>query len=349
MNKYIAIAILLMFSTTVVIGQNISNKRTGLKHQQYVDSLKRTPYEWRLPILGAKLRAKGFDIPYPNGFMVNYVIAQQDVIMDNLAIGLSPNQLTDVSNIVRFESITPKVNLINFRYDFWLLPFLNLYALGGYVDSKSEIKMVLPFAAEFTSHGKGPNVGWGVAVAGGIGPLFVTSDYNMVWTYMSQLDKPALAQVFDIRLGHTFQFLKRPQSNLSIMLGAQYQKLNPNTIGRVDLSSLTGLSAEDKHQASGQLDDWYNNLPDNQQDRFGDVYNSLSGWLNNEEGTILHYKFNKSLYYPWSATAGVNYQINKRFILMGMYTFLGSREQMVVSLNYRFGFKGKNILKGVEF
>lgn len=346
MNRYFTLIISLFFSATGVFGQNVSNKKIGVKHQAYVDSLKKTPYEWRLPILGSQVRKKGFDIPYPNGIMINYVVAKQDVTLENLAVGLNPDKLTDVSSIVRFESITPHVNVVNLRYDFWLLPFLNLYGLGGYIDSKSDIKMALPFAAEFTSHGKGPSVGWGVAVAGGLGPLFVTSDYNMVWTYMPQLEDPALAQIFDLRLGHTFQFPKYPQSNLSVLLGAQYQKLSSDSRGRVDLSTLTGMTPEKKEEASGQLDDWYNDLPDNQQDRLGDFYGAMSGWLSNEEGTILHYSFNKKLYYPWSATAGLNYQINKRYILMAMYTFLGSREQMVVSFNYRFGFKGKNVLAG---
>jgi hypothetical protein len=47
-------------------------------------------------------------------------------------------------------------------------------------------------------------------------------------------------------------------------------------------------------------------------------------------------------------TAGVNYQINHRYTLMAMYTFLGSREQLVLSFNYRFGFKGKNLMAGVN-
>lgn len=346
MNRYLTLIILLFFSATGIFGQNVSNKKTAVMHQEYVDSLKKTPYEWRLPILGSQVRRKGFDIPYPNGIMINYVMANQDVTLENLAVGLSPDELTDVSSIARFESISPHINVINLRYDFWLLPFLNLYALGGYVDSKSDIKLALPFAAEFTSNGKGPSVGWGVAVAGGLGPLFVSSNYNMVWTYLPQLESPALAKVFDIRLGHTFQFRKYPQSNLSIMLGAQYQKLSPESKGQVDLSTLTGMTPEKKEEALGQLDDWYYDLPESQQDRLSDFHGAMSGWLSNEEGTILHYSFNKKLYYPWSATAGLNYQINKRYILMVMYTFLGSRDQLVVSLNYRFGFKGKNVLAG---
>jgi hypothetical protein len=46
-------------------------------------------------------------------------------------------------------------------------------------------------------------------------------------------------------------------------------------------------------------------------------------------------------------TLGVNYQLNHRWMFNSIYTFLGSREQITVSLNYRFGLRGKNFLEGL--
>lgn len=43
---------------------------------------------------------------------------------------------------------------------------------------------------------------------------------------------------------------------------------------------------------------------------------------------------------------GANYQINHRWAVNTIYTFLGSREQFTIALNYRFGFKGKNLFAG---
>jgi hypothetical protein len=45
-------------------------------------------------------------------------------------------------------------------------------------------------------------------------------------------------------------------------------------------------------------------------------------------------------------TLGANYQINHRWTINSIYTFLGSREQFIIGLNYRFGFKGKNLFVG---
>ena len=352
MNKAkTAVLLVVMFTliSTLVEAQNIMKKEINPKYKAYTDSLKKVPYKWRLPIMGQKLRSRGFDIPYPNGIMLNAYFAKQQIILENLAIGTEqdPSTYTDVSNVVRFESIEPFVVGVNFRYDFWLLPFLNLYVMGGYVNSESHIKMALPIEMSFVSHGKGPNVGWGAAFAGGINSIIFMADYNMVWTFLPQLTAPAVAHVADIRVGHTFKFPNKPQSNLTVLLGAQYQKLNPYNEGTVNLSELTGISDEEKQNASGQLDDWYDELPQNQQEIFAGLYNKLGNWLTNEGDSYLYYSFDKKMYYPWSMTVGANYQINKRYTTMAMYTFLGSRQQLVVSINYRFGIKGKNVLHGV--
>jgi hypothetical protein len=352
MNKlaYTILGLALFFVSISMNGQNVSSKKLeGGKHDAYIDSLKNTPYPWRFPILGQKVRKLGFDIPYPNGLMVNYVIGSQDITLNNLAVGLHPDDITNVDNIARFQPLVATVNVLNLRYDVWILPFLDAYILGGYVNSTSDIEIVLPITAGFTSHSKGPMVGWGIAAAAGLGPLFVTTDYSMAWTFMPQLDKPSVAKVFDIRLGHTFDFTKKPSSNISVLVGAQYLKLNSYSAGNLDASEKLGMTPEKREKALGELDSWYSGLPQPEQDLFGGFYDTMDSWLSKEDDTFIYYTFNKKLYYPWSMTFGVNYQLNHRHSFMALYTFLGSRQQLMVSYNYRFGFKGKNMLQGLEF
>lgn len=352
MNKPKTVALLLLMFTLIsplLEAQNIMKKEVNIKYQAYTDSLKKVPYPWRLPIMGQKLRSRGFDLPYPNGIMVNMYFAKQYVTIENLAIGTEDDAstFTDVSNIIHFNSVTPRVVGANFRYDFWLLPFLDFYVMGGYVNSETHVDMELPFEMTFISHGKGPNIGWGTALAGGIGAFIFTADYNIIWTFLPQLTAPAIAQVMDIRVGHNFKFRNNPQSSISVLIGTQYQKLNSYNEGSVNLSELIGVSPEEKENASGQLDDWYDELPQNQQNIFAGLYGNLNSWLSNEGDSFLYYSFNKKLHYPWSMTMGANYQINHRYTAMAMYTFLGSRVQLVLSFSYRFGIKGKNVLHGL--
>jgi hypothetical protein len=356
MNKIVttmALVLVLGLISTSLISQNVTSRELGVTKisKARMDSLKKIPYPYHFPILGDKVRKMGFDIPLPNGIMVNYVVGEQNVTINNLSVGLhdDPDSFKNVDGIARFEYIKPFVNVINVRYDVWILPFIDFYILGGYVNSKTDIKLILPFEAEFQSKSEGPMVGWGVAGAAGVGPLFLQLDYNMVWTFVQQLYEPNLAQVFDIRVGHSFKLKKRPWSNVSIMLGTQWLKLNPYSRGSVDISAGLGGSGGDKGRMQEDLTDWYSELPQKQQATVREFYEALQDGLSGEGDKYLYYTFDKKLYYPWSMTAAVNYQINRRYILMAMYTFLGSRNQLTVSLNYRFGFKGKNVLGGVEF
>ncbi|MFK5856044.1 MAG: hypothetical protein QM503_07935, partial [Bacteroidota bacterium] len=313
------------------------------------DSVMKIPYEWHFPIMGDKIRKLGFDIPFPNGIMVNYIVGTQYVSISNLSIGLhdDPDSFINVDGIARFEQIKPFVNVINVRYDVWLLPFIDLYALGGYVHSKTDIKMALPFQAEFTSESEGPMVGWGIAAAGGIGPFFAELDYNMAWTFVQQLYEPSLAQIFDIRVGHTFKFPGRPWSNISVLIGAEWLRLTPYSRGSVDISAAIG--GGDNGDKQEDLTDWYDELPQMQQETFREFYETIHGALGGEDDKYLYYEFDKKMPYPWSMTLGLDYQINHRYLLNAFYTFLGSRNQLVIGFNYRFGFKGKNVLAGVTF
>jgi hypothetical protein len=231
MNKLITtIALVLVFGliSTYSVGQNVMRRGlpTTKEKKEAMDSLKNVPYEWRFPIAGGKLRKKGFDLPYPNGIMINYVVGQENITISNLSVGLhdDPDTFKNVDGIAKFEYIKPFVNVINVRYDVWILPFLDIYVLGGYVTSKTDIKLVLPFTAEFQSNSEGPMVGWGFAVAAGVGPLFAEIDFNMAWTFVQQLDEPSLAKVLDLRVGHTFKFKNHPASNVSVLLGAEWLK-----------------------------------------------------------------------------------------------------------------------------
>ncbi len=153
-TKLIAAVFIFGLISTATVGQNVMRKGLPLDSisKAYQDSIKKIPYEWHFPIMGDKIRKLGFDIPYPNGIMVNYVVGSQYVSISNLSVGLhdDPDSFKNVDGIARFEQIKPFVNVINVRYDVWVLPFIDLYALGGYVHSKTDIILALPIHAEFT-------------------------------------------------------------------------------------------------------------------------------------------------------------------------------------------------------
>ena len=302
--------------------------------------------------MGQEIRKQGFDIPYPNGVSLNYVYGNMKIGIDSLRVGLKddPSGWVGVDSLVTFNSINPSTNVGILRYDVWLLPFFNVYGIGGYVDTNTAIKMTLDFldqpTVNFNSLSRGPLVGWGTTIAAGVDSWFLTADYNQVWTFVPQLDQPAFSQEADIRIGRTFEFKKnRPWSNISVMAGASWLKLNSQSQGNANLTDLFGVG-ENKPELLEKLNNWYGGLPPLLQKELEPFYDSMKAWLSDDSDTIVYYSFNKRLLQAWSMTLGINYQINHRWMFNAIYTFLGARQQFTMGINYRFGFKGKNLWAG---
>ncbi len=324
----------------------ISNITISDKFEQYRDSLKKTPYPWKLPILGAKLRKMGVDIPYPQGIGFNFANSRQNLQLSDAFIGFDTDNLIGIDGIARFSKIEAEVTGYTVRYDFWLLPFLNLFGIGGTVNSKTNIQLGHPFELEFNTNNNGTVLGWGTVIAGAVGPLVVSGDFTMAWTFMEKLDKPNQSIVASLRSGYVFRFPKHPDRNLAVLIGTQYLGVTASGSGTVDLEKLVGISPEDKQNANTQLNEWYNDLTNKEQEVLAPIYNGASKWLSSEDPLALNYRFNKKLYYPVSLNVGVNFQLSHRYTLTSTYSFLGSRNQLVIGLGYRFGWKGKNLLSG---
>ena len=345
-NSFLLLACILFIQTQIVQAQQVSNLTISDAYQKYRDSLKETPYEWHLPILGNKVRKAGFDIPYPNGINVLYAYSRQDIVISDAFVGFDTDNFIGIDGIARFQKIQAEVNGYSLRYDFWLLPFLNFYGILGGINSQTNIQLGLPIELEFNTDNNGTVVGWGTVVAGAIGPLIVQGDFTMAWTFMDNLNEPARTLVAGLRTGYLFRFRDKPERNIAFLVGGQYLGLNPFGSGVVDLEKLVGITPDGKSRALEQLDQWYAGLTDTEQQVLAPLYDGASRWLSSDDPVTLNYRFKKALPYPVSLNIGINFQWNKRYSLLANYSFLGSRNQLVLGLNYRFGFKGKNLLQG---
>ena len=117
------------------------------KHEAYTDSLKAINYDRILPIWGAGAYKQGFDIPYPLGLMVNTIWMKQGLIIDNLQLGLTTDNLDIPLTPIEFIKFGENYNSsfsTTFRPDIWILPFLNVYGLFGAGRSRTEVNLVAP-------------------------------------------------------------------------------------------------------------------------------------------------------------------------------------------------------------
>ncbi|WPR75283.1 hypothetical protein [Algoriphagus sp. NG3] len=150
-SRFIVLFLGLCFFHNDLLAQYAS-KRIKSKYEAYTDSLKQVEYNYTFPILGQGVYKKGFDIPYPVGVMANYMWIQQEVVLDNLKLGLETDNvevgLTPV-DFIEFGRNVNAASTVNVRPDIWILPFLKCLwgfwhqsIIGSYFDFYSFIHLI---------------------------------------------------------------------------------------------------------------------------------------------------------------------------------------------------------------
>jgi hypothetical protein len=352
--------------------QVYSDKVVGKKNADLRDSIKAAEYPYILPIWGDKAAAKGFNLPYSAGLGINYLWQKSDLVIENLQVGFNNMPMTDLSEVVRFDNATSTAQGLNIRPDIWLFPFLNIYGIlakskpstavdfGIYVpDADGNWNNVISMnsVAEFEA----TTLGFGLTPTIGIGGGWMALDMNFSWSDIAALKKPAFAYVFGPRFGKTVKF-KKPERNIAGWVGGFRLNLNTGTTGSLlikDVLDLSGLQAKvdngiDKvANAQTEVDTWWSNLSSMEQNNpvnkakyetanraletAGAFLSGLDQSLNDENHSSVQYSLDKRPKDMWNFIVGTQYQHNKHWMVRLEYGFLGSREQIIAGLQYRFG------------
>jgi hypothetical protein len=366
------IFLILIFLGVQTYSQVYTDKIVGKKNGAVLDSLKTSEYPYSLPIWGEKATQKGYQLPYSAGFSVNYFWQESDLVINDLYVGFNNGTQYNLDQIVRFNGAVASANAINVRPDIWLLPFLNVYAILGKVNTSTAINAGLwvPDAENnwneiytFNSKAKfdGTTFGLGLTPTIGVGGGWLALDMNVAWTDLSGLDKPAMTFVFGPRLGKTFK-LSKPESNITVWTGAFRVHLNSETKGSLALSEvISGGDAQAKvdqgfikvAEKQTAVDNWWNELSSIEQanpvnaakyntanqalDTAGNFLTAVDGALSTAGSSTVQYSLEKAPKDMWNFLLGAQYQYNKHFMWRAEYGFLGSRKQFMTSLQYRFG------------
>jgi hypothetical protein len=364
--------ILLLFFVQPSSGQVYSNKIVGKKNAEQADSIRQSTYPYSLPLLGQQATSKGYTLPYSAGIGINYLWQQSDLIIDNLQVGFNNGTMYNLDNIIRFDKARSTATGINIRPDIWLFPFLNVYGIlakakpstevgyGIYVpDSSGNWNQVLSLSskAEFDA----TTFGFGLTPTIGVGGGWIALDMNFTWSDIEALEKPAFAFVLGPRFGKTFK-LKRPEQNIAIWVGGFRLDLKSETSGSLSLSEV--LPVEDLEaklenantkvdQSQQEVDAWWNNLSGVEQNNpvnkakyetansalatAGRILDAASGAVSTASTSTVQYSLEKAPKDKWNFIVGSQFQLNKNFMVRAEYGFLGSRQQLIAGLQYRFG------------
>jgi hypothetical protein len=346
MKKLLLITIVMLICLE---GSLFSQVSTAIREQKK-DSVVPLNYPYILPILGEKVAKKGFQLPFPFGVMINTFFGNQNLSMSDLKVGFNHNEMINLDSIIHFKSVSAKAITVNTRIDGWIMPFWDLYVLGGYGNANMDVIIDKPFDLTTNTESQGYYFGVGSTLAFGIRHFFASMDGSYVWNYQNLLDKPAQVLTVGVRTGPVFNFPKHKEMNLVIWCGGLFTNLNSETVGNIQFTEVFPDAEQSVQDLQDQLDTWYNGLTPPKQNLYEDVYNKLSDGLSNVSENIstssIQYQMKKKIDKPFNLIIGGQYQYSLRWQLRGEAQILGDRFGGLVSLNYRFGIKGKNMLSG---
>ena len=72
-------------------------------------------------------------------------------------------------------------------------------------------------------------------------------------------------------------------------------------------------------------------------DAAGNLLTSVDGALSNSQSATVQYSLEKNVKNMWNMVIGAQFQLSKHWMIRAEYGFLGSRNQFISGLQYRFG------------
>ena len=252
-------------------------------------------WDYFLPIWGQKLRAKGIDLPLPMGIGINTAYSSRDVIVTDLKVSFDGGPFSDVSNFVSVKS-NAKAFAALIRYDFWVLPMVNLYVLAGWTTEVSDSKVTVdidppgprpprPVSFDIPGHRSGPTYGVGLNAA--VGYKWVFGDLNVNWEKTNLgFNSDISTFLASLRVGG---FVKLGPGQFRAWIGASYWNLT-NTLGDTIV------------------------LPD----------------------VTIDYIITEEAVDTWTAIIGTSYELMKAFQFVGEVQFAGGTLLITTGFTYRF-------------
>lgn len=340
MKKALILTVLVLFPLICLAQVDTGVKVTDAQQGgEMLDSVKQAPYPYLLPILGKKAAAKGFLLPYPVGIMLNVFRGSQKVDITDLTVGIdaadgsSILEPTSLDDVLEFGEVRATVSNFNFRTDVWLLPFLDIYGIVGAAWVKTDVNiasiMNQPVDINTSANFRGLVYGFGAMLTGGIRSVFISGDFNMVWTHFKEMENNNRAINLSLRTGYVFHLKK--ERNIAVWLGAGRIFLNNETVGSVKLSDV----APDLG-GNYTSEQWYQDLPPALQTAADRV---VANYVDKHMGDVVKYSLRKSPTSNWTMIIGAQYQPNRRWQFRTEINLMGGHRSGLLSANYRFGFK----------
>ncbi len=292
-------------------------------------------YDYIFPIWGKEVIARGFDMPYPAGANLIGMYITQPIDIAQLQLGVNGGPLVPVPSIT-FGENSSTVYTGNLRLDLWLFPFLNVYGMYGIAQANTTVNVSTPVAFTSSVDQPGKYYGVGVTSAFGVWGHWASIDVNWAWADLEKLSEPVLTNIIGLRLGHTFP-LNNKGMKLAAWVGMMKAEVASVTNGSIALSDALPPDAIQKVQdfyENYQSSEWYQGLSRWQQSAVDEAFSRLS---ENEplQNATVQYDINKALGAPTNLLVGLQWEINKEWLIRTEAGLIG-RWSAMLNVNYRF-------------
>jgi hypothetical protein len=279
------------------------------------DDGERVIWHRKLPFLAQQVVDLGFELPNPYGVAIIPARIRQDLILDNLAIGINGPADREI-DFVDFGTPSVENSVLQLKLDAWILPFLNVFAtVGGFsgdgtIPLKFEGSDLFPQLCTITPNApacvrtysavakpryEGTNIAIGINLAMGWDRFFVALPVTYAWTDVDIIDNTVTALNITPRIGMTGDMGDR--GTVAVFVGATYLRAEVDIGGEIALDTPGG--------------------PD------GDV-------------TTLAFRISQRNKDRWNYLLGFNWDLNKNWSVMAEAGFGGSRENFIGGVTYRF-------------
>jgi cysteine rich repeat protein len=279
------------------------------------DGGERVIWKHKLPFLAQQVVDLGFELPNPYGVAIIPARIRQDLILQDLAIGINgpPDREID---FIDFGTPSVENTVLQLKLDAWIFPFLNVFTTVGVFDGDATIPLkfegsdLFPQLCAITPNApvcvrtysevakpryEGSNISLGINLAMGWDRFFVALPVTYAWTDVDIIDNTVTALNITPRIGMTGDMGDR--GSVAVFMGATYLRTEVDIAGTIDLDTPGG--------------------PD------GDV-------------TTLAYRISQRNKDRWNYLLGFNWDLNKRWSVMAEAGFGGSRENFIGGVTYRF-------------
>jgi hypothetical protein len=286
------------------------------------------------PIWGDKVRAKGFDLPEPIGFMVNYYNQQSDIEVTNLKLRFNGGEVIDADAFIAVPDARTEASALAIRPNVMIFPFLSVYSVFSVGATETNVHVNVLDELQFDTVAKSGAqvVSLGVTFQMGYKGFFGVADFNGSVSDVERLADAVGANMLSFRVGYNHK-LNAEGRGVALWAGTMGQVLDVETKGSVRLGEVIPPPSQatiDEMQA--RCDALGSGVDGLACDRFVDRLR------NYDPNSTVEYSLDKKPAGVWNMILGAQYALDRNWHFRVETTFLNQRTTFLAATEYRFDY-----------